>query len=306
MKCVLLTGGTSQLGVFLLPRLLRAGCRILAPSRRIRPGQSREPARAGGRLSWIHPSDLGSESGSAAADTRPDALVSAGPVGLAPEWVPFCREGARVVCFSSSSVLVKADSPDQQERSMMASMRAAEDRLRQACAERAGMLCLLRPTLIYGCGLDANLSRIARWVRRFRFLPVAGPASGLRQPVHADDLAALAMRALEALPDFPAEAVVPGGETISFRVMTERVFEAFDLPPRVMGLPPAALAAAVSLAGVFQRDSAASTQMVWRQNRDLVFDDGGIWSRSGHAPREFHPSPADFVVPASTAELLPG
>jgi nucleoside-diphosphate-sugar epimerase len=64
------------------------------------------------------------------------------------------------------------------------------------CALRQLVLTLLRPTLIYGCGLDQNISRLARIIRLCRCMLVAGQARGLRQPVHADDLAALAVAAL--------------------------------------------------------------------------------------------------------------
>ena len=95
-----------------------------------------------------------------------------------------------MVAFSSSSVLSKADSNDRSERRLMRSLAAGEEALVAACSERGISLLLLRPTMIYGCGMDRNVSRLAAMARRHGVIPLAGAASGLRQPVHAEDLAA--------------------------------------------------------------------------------------------------------------------
>ncbi len=57
---------------------------------------------------------------------------------------------------------------------------------------------ILRPTLIYGLGRDKNIAEIARFVRRFGFSPLFGKAKGLRQPLHAQDVAGACIAALDA------------------------------------------------------------------------------------------------------------
>ena len=97
----------------------------------------------------------------------------------------------RLVAFSSTSVTAKAASPDAYEgRRMTArSLAEGEARVRAFCAAEGVAWTLLRPTLIYAEGQDQNVSRLASLIRRFGVLPLAGKGEGLRQPVHADDLA---------------------------------------------------------------------------------------------------------------------
>ena len=63
-------------------------------------------------------------------------------------------------------------------------------------AERGIACTVFRPTLIYGAGTDRSLAPIARFARRWRVLPVPLGANGLRQPVHARDLAAACVAVL--------------------------------------------------------------------------------------------------------------
>lgn len=306
MNAVLVTGGTGQIGVFLLPRLIRDGCRVIALSRRVRPGTVQRPRAGGGRLTWAHPEDLAVEDAPNGGFAEAvDVLVSAGPIGLPPALLARCPNLRRLVCFSSSSVLVKADSPFPPERAMMCSMAAAEQQLKDTCLHLGISLWLLRPTLIYGCGLDRNVSRLAGLARRFRVVPVAGPARGLRQPVHADDLAALAARIVTGDAVVGLESEVAGGEVLTYREMVERVFDAFGLRPRVPGLPPALLALAVRVAGALSGSAELNAGIVVRQNLDLLFDDSAVRSVLDYHPRPFRPRAADFAIPAEALALQP-
>ena len=89
-------------------------------------------------------------------------------------------------------------------------------------------LLLLRPTLIYGCGMDRNVSVLAGLAQRFGVVPLAGQAAGLRQPVHADDLARAAFDALGAVATHGRAYALPGGETLPYREMVARVCATLD------------------------------------------------------------------------------
>ncbi|MDH5347119.1 MAG: NAD-dependent epimerase/dehydratase family protein, partial [Nitrospira sp.] len=102
----------------------------------------------------------------------------------------------RVVALSSTSLFVKNDSSDQSEKHIACCLAEGEHALR-AWAEAHGVeWVILRPTLIYGRGRDKNLTEIIRFVRRWGFFPLLGKAVGLRQPVHAEDVAAACVSAL--------------------------------------------------------------------------------------------------------------
>lgn len=292
MPTVALTGASSQLGIFLLPRLQAAGYRVDAYSRRVKSG----PVQVSGQVRWLQP---GGDSGPAAA------VVSCGPLALARQMVLAGRGLERVVAFSTSSVLTKADSGSRAERSQMADIRADEDRLKSACAERGVGLLLIRPTLIYGCGLDRNISLLARFGKRFGFIPVAGQARGLRQPVHADDLAALAVAALGS-EAFPAgESPACGGSTLGYRDMVSRVAACFE-GIRVVSVSPRLLAAAAGMVSRLPAYRAVNAEMVRRQASDLVFDDSPLRKALHFGPRPFRPGPGDFEIPLACRRLQLG
>jgi nucleoside-diphosphate-sugar epimerase len=226
-------------------------------------------------------------------------------VALAGQLAFHCEQLRRVVCISSSSVYTKTRSPDASERRLVAAVKASEDALRQYCKARDIALVLLRPTLIYGCGLDSNISRIARLAQRFHFVPVAGRASGQRQPIHADDLAMLLLSILESGSRAHMECPAGGGSIITYREMVERIFTAFGQTPRILQIHPHALAAVVRALSWLPAAHGLNAEMVYRQNRDLVFDDSRLRAAFGFKPRRFEPVPEDFFIPASAVQLQP-
>jgi nucleoside-diphosphate-sugar epimerase len=101
----------------------------------------------------------------------------------------------RLVAFSSTSRFTKQTSDVPEERAVAASLAEAEAEVERFCAEQGVAWTILRPTLIYDEGRDGNVSRLAGLIRRFGVLPLSGGGEGLRQPVHAEDLAVGALRA---------------------------------------------------------------------------------------------------------------
>ena len=292
---VCVTGASSQLGVFLLPRLRNAGFRVLALGRRA----PQKPLEVAAGVTWMRTAFLadGERRDQVARHPPPDQLVSCGPLELALRLVLRYPGLQRVVAFSSSSVLSKADSKDREERRGMAAMAADEEALVAACADRGLPLLLLRPTLIYGCGMDRNVSLLAELARRYRLIPLAGAAGGLRQPVHADDLAALAVSALQVGAPLDAESAACGGETLSYRAMAERIAALQARPVRLLSLPPGLMATLIRMLALVPRWSAMNSEMARRQNRDLVFDDSALRLALDWSPRRFEPGIEDFVVP---------
>ena len=293
MPTVAVTGASSQLGVFLLPRLQEAGYRVEAYSRRVNA-----PTRVSRQVCWLPPRGK-------AGSTEASALVSCGPLELAEAMLATNAELKRIIAFSTTSVSTKADSGDRAESLQMQSIRAAEDRLNAACEARGVRLLLLRPTLIYGCGLDQNISLLARFGQRSGWIPVASNADGLRQPVHADDLAELAVRALQADIMPSLECAACGGSTLAYREMAARTAECFS-GVRILSLPAVLFAWAVRLASVLPAYRGLNAEMVRRQSSDLVFDDTPLRERLGFEPRPFDPLPADFEISAECGELQLG
>jgi nucleoside-diphosphate-sugar epimerase len=282
---VLVSGASSQLGVFLLPRLLEAGYTVLALSRQA----PESPVEQGDRLVWLRPGHQ--------MESTANTLVSCGPARLARGLLERHESLSRAVVFSSSSVLSKADSPHPAERAVVTEIAREEHILRKLCQDREMGLALIRPTLIYGCGMDRNISLLYRTAQRYRILPLSTAANGLRQPVHADDLAGLAVRALESEGQGILEGQACGGETLTYREMAVRIVACVPDRARLLALPPWILSSLVRTWSLAKSGQGINPQMVKRQAVDLVFDDGVFRNSLGFSPRQFEPSPADFGIP---------
>jgi len=284
MSETVVTGASSQVGLFLLPKLDRAGHAVRAVSRRA-PAELSGPESA---LQWVSP-------GFKAESAR--ALVSCGPLDLARRFLARSGSFRKAVVFSTTSVLTKRSSGNRAEREQIGRIAAEEDSLRELCGSRGVELVLLRPTLVYGCGLDRNVSLLLKLGERTGFIPLSANAEGLRQPVHAADLAQLAFDCLRADTGPYFEGAAPGGETLAYREMVCRVGACGKGPIRLLPLPPALLGGFVQFASVIGPWKGVNPEMVHRQAIDMVFEAPSFPAPIRWNPRPFKPTPSDFHIP---------
>ena len=210
------------------------------------------------------------------------------PIWVLPEYFSLLQSygASRVVVLSSTSRFTKSQSPDPAERGIAASLVAGETQLID-WAEAQGMVwIILRPTLIYGYGRDKNISSIASFIHRFRFFPLSGTANGLRQPIHASDVATACLQALMHSELVNRSYNISGAETLTYSEMVRRVFDAIGKKPRLLHVPPMAFHLVVALSRLIPRFRYVSLGMVERMNQDLIFD-------HSDAVRDFsfHPGP---------------
>ncbi|MGJ4803736.1 NAD-dependent epimerase/dehydratase family protein [Luteimonas sp. SDU82] len=283
----LVFGGSGQIGRPLLARLSAAGWRVLAVSR------TPQPDLPGVRWQRGELADTGR------LPAAVDAIFSCGPLdGFAHWFASAAPDCGRVVAFGSTSVEVKRDSADHAERDVAMRLRRAEEQLFAAAATGGIGATVLRPTLVYGAGRDATLTRIALLARRLHGFVLPGDARGLRQPVHVDDLAWAATACVGAPAAVGRAYALPGGETLSYMEMVARVLAALPQSPRLWILPPAlfrALLAPARLAGLAAGFNDAALA---RMRQDLAFDSGPARADFGYAPRGFAPVAAMFTPPA--------
>ena len=274
-------GASSMVGECLLPMLSKAGWRVVAFSRRA--------AESGFGVEWR-------QLPFAEVAAEISHWICVAPIWVLPDYFALIEAaGARsIVVLSSTSRFTKVGSGDTAEQATAAKLIDGEARL-QAWAESCGVeWVILRPTLIYGIGRDKNISEIACFIRRFGFFPFLGRAEGLRQPIHAEDVAAACVSALQA-PDAANRAYnISGGETLSYREMVIRVFDALGRRPRLLTVPLRAFRLAVTMLRCLPRYRQWSAAMAERMNRDLVFDHTEAARDLGFKPKGFALAPEDL------------
>jgi nucleoside-diphosphate-sugar epimerase len=273
----LVIGGTGLIGGYIVEHLVRRGERPFALSRSQRNGPG---------VDWLV-GDL----------AKPDTLkfpavatlyCSADAILLASA-LPrlFTPSLKRIVAFSSTSVLTKQDTEIATERDTIRKLTEAEQEIAQASEQRGVGWTILRPTLIYGEGRDTNITPLSRLIRRFGFMPLVGGAPGLRQPVHAEDLAIGAIAAAAS----PAAAnkfySLPGAETLSYREMIGRIFDGLQLPRRTVSVPVFVWRAGFALAKPLF--PSANVAMGIRMTKDMTFDSTPAVRDFGWNPRVFKP-----------------
>jgi nucleoside-diphosphate-sugar epimerase len=273
---ILLLGGSGITGRFLIERMAGQGVHLLAVSRY-------QPARADDHVIWLQ-HDL--ETGP--VNSESNVLISLGPLSHALGEVEASgpRLG-RVIALSSASTAFKMNSPDVQERQLMSSISADEDRLNELCAQRNIDLTLLKPTMIYGAGRDANVSRVGALVRRLGLIPYCG--RGLRHPVHADDLARLVVDCLIGGRATTGSWLLGGGEALDYPTMLSRIAAAGGRPVRLVRVPAWSIKLALLLAHASGRLRDVRPVMLERQKTDLLVDDQPAREFLDWNPRPFRP-----------------
>lgn len=276
-------GASSLVGECVLQQLRAAGWQVVAYTRQAEWLADTE-------VQWqLLPPSTSTQPAPSSLKELPLYWICVAPIWVLPDYFS-CIEASgarRVVALSSTSRFTKVGSGDTAENAVAAKLIESEARVQAWAEERGIEWVVLRPTLIYGLGRDKNISEIARFICRFGFFPLLGRAQGMRQPIHAEDVAAACVSALEA-PDSVNRAYnISGGETLSYREMIARVFAALGRPPRLLTVPLWAFRLAVSVLRCLPRYRQWSAAMAERMNRDLVFDHTEAVRDFGFKPRGF-------------------
>lgn len=284
-----LLGATSLVGECLLPLLIKENWRVTAYSRK-------KIEQSHGQIKWLTPfqSDFPTEE----ENPMPYWLCLA-PIWVLPDYFEMFKSyGAkRIVALSSTSRFSKLSSSDAKEQKLANRLAIAEEAL-QTWAEANNIeWIVLRPTLIYGYGKDKNITEIARFISWFGFFPLLGAASGLRQPIHADDVASFCLAALTSASMTNHACTISGGETLPYKEMVTRVFIAMNSRPRLITIPMPVFKLAFGFLRLFPRFRNWSASMAERMNTDLVFDHSDATKGFNFSPKPFRLSKKDLPNP---------
>jgi nucleoside-diphosphate-sugar epimerase len=273
----LVIGASGQIGRCLLPRLDAAGYPWIALSRRPPVGDAR----------WLQ----GGLPDRMPALPQVSAVVSLGPLDHLAAWLATQRLAGtpHVIATSSMSAETKRESDVPDERDVSRRLRDAETTLIATCASRGMPWTLFRPTLVYGLGMDKSLTPIVHAARRRHVFPL--PAGrGLRQPVHADDIAHAVVAALGSARSYGHVFPIGGGERMSAADMFRRVRRSMDAPTLPAPIPRFAL----DLAALVSRRLRGPLR---RLDSDLIADNRDLEAFLDVHPRPFRPDASTWTPP---------
>jgi uncharacterized protein YbjT (DUF2867 family) len=278
-------GASSLVGTCLLPMLVQDGWQVTAFSR-----QACGPR--GDEVTWRQLPAAASSSAPAPLPTAQRAMpcwICVAPIWVLPEHFSLLESCGlrRLLVLSSTSRFTKDDSSDVQEQAIAQRLADAEAQVQAWAASRGVEWVILRPTLIYGLGRDKNLCEMARFVRRFGFFPLLGGAQGLRQPIHAQDVASACLAALRAPAAANRAYNISGGSSLAYKQMAAQVFATLGRPVRLLQVPLWTFGLALAALRCLPRYRHWSAAMAERMNRDLVFDHGDAARDFAFAPRLF-------------------
>ena len=221
-----------------------------------------------------------------------ETLIHCAPIWLLPQHMDTLHKAGiiRMIVFSSTSVLSKISSENVQEQKLVEQLACAEHNLSDYCKGNTIALTILRPSMIYGYGLDQNITRIATFIQRFGFAVLVGRADGLRQPVHADDLVNAVLATRENTKSFGKTYNLAGGESLSYTNMVRRIFKASHKNIRIIPLPLPIVRLALRIAA-FISPFAYTAEMADRMNQDLDFNYSDATTDFGYRPQAFLTDP---------------
>ena len=293
-KNVFVTGASSIIGQPVLNALLSKECQVTEISRSSISNQA---------ISW----DMVTGSGKKlmiekTADLESFYLIHCAPIWFLPQQIEWLISIGlrRVIVFSSSSIDGKNDSNSQHEQQLVSLLKTAEDDVVAACEVANIPLTIFRPTMIYGYGQGQNLAFIAKVIKRFKCFPVANPAMGLRQPVHADDLATAVVQAIDNTKTYGKNYTLSGAEALPYKEMVKRIFVAMHYTPRIITINGFIYRCALNLlsyAGkLLGKPLPIDPAMADRMQQDLSFDHSPATDDFAYAPTMFLPNGENDLI----------
>lgn len=278
-RACLLLGASSQLGACVLPSLLAAHLRVHAVSRQSPPTESLKHDQ----LDW-HVLDLNAVK---AWPVQVSVVVHLAPLYALPALLRHAPAALRVIAISSTSVRTKQHSPSKAEREMAQRLYQAEQELLSLCNEKGHNLTILRPTMLYGLGRDATIGRMQAFIRRWHFLPIPATATGLRQPVHVDDIAAAVLQVLDAPRSHAKVYELAGAQRLTVQQLARRICLDNGLPVRIVSIPAGVLYFLLKVLVWVRPGLDWSPALLKRAMLDQVADNQPAIDDFQYAPRAF-------------------
>lgn len=277
-RSCLVLGANSQLGERLLPHLLYADYKVHAISR-----QSNSKRVSTDQIQW-HVLDLQTVNYWPVAVSL---VIHLAPLYLLPDILRYATSPLRVIAISSTSIRTKQASPSTVERDLAQRLLLAELNVQQLCRSAGHTLTILRPTMLYGLERDATIGRMQKFVQRWGFLPIPAMQTGLRQPVHVDDIAQAILQVVDVEATFNKVYELGGRDCLDVHTLAKRIFTDNQKPVRMLYIPTFILSMALMLLERLRPRLDWSPALLKRAALDQVVDNQAAIDDFQYAPRLF-------------------
>ena len=198
-------------------------------------------------------------------------------------------QSTNLIAFSSTSILSKENSSSAEERHIANLLQQGETWVHDKWSKTNGCALIFRPTMIYGGEQNQNINRIKRVIKLTRFFVLPGRGTGLRQPVHAEDLAKLCYQCLDYQQHGIRTLCLTGGETLQYRTMIERISLSSGVQPKIISLPHYVLGVSAGIMRFLPIFKDMTSEMLTRVNQDLCYDHQEAVDMFNWSPRIFQP-----------------
>jgi uncharacterized protein YbjT (DUF2867 family) len=265
---VTLVGATSKLGQNLMRKLASRGCKVIPLARRVE-ALSPEYQTVAKHFDLEQPGSLQAAlQGAEYVVSCVHAYDGAAVVAALPATVK------RVVLMGSTRIFSRYSNRNiEKQKEAVAAL---------ASSGIPGVV--LHPTMIYGGPTDANVQRIAAYIRKFGAVPLPAGGTALLQPIHSDDVVSCIEAALQRDDALGEPIIVAGPQVISYRDLVQAVGRAMGKSPIVLPVPGFALQIVASLTAVLPGIPTIRIDEVRRLGEDKTFPIDEMRRRLGVEP----------------------
>ncbi|MDH3378620.1 MAG: NAD-dependent epimerase/dehydratase family protein, partial [Gammaproteobacteria bacterium] len=216
-------------------------------------------------------------------------LINAAPIWILPMILTKAKRLGvkRIVALSSTSVLTKRVTANLHELEIVRALEDGERYIERFCNLFDIEYTVIRTTMIFDGVNDKNVATIAKllkWLPRF---PLPGGGTGLRQPIHADDVADACVAALRSNQSYGKVYNIGGGQTLSYREMVATIAQAAGYRARFVSLPMKFLRFALRIFAHVPGFRHLTASMADRVDEDLCFKNDRFIIDCGFSPRPF-------------------